>query len=94
MNDFPLVNFLKQIAKFPIEVFYDSILMYLEQMTSWELFAKGSSLSALLERSKVLRLMRPQGTTEGIEDRQLDDRSSWVMCAETSMNQSSSNQGS
>lgn len=68
--------------------------VYLEQRTSWDVWAAGSSFSRLLVRSRVCRWMRPQGTTEGRAARQLDDRSRWVIRDETSMNQSSSNQGS
>ncbi|TNN75317.1 hypothetical protein EYF80_014364 [Liparis tanakae] len=63
-------------------------------MTPWEFSASGSSFSRLLDRSRVSRWMRPQGTTEGSAARLLDDRSRWVIREETSMNQSSSSQGS
>lgn len=71
-----------------------SWLVYLEQMTSWELGAAGSSFRRLLDRSRVRRLIRPQGTTEGRDVRLLEDRSRWVVRDRMSMNQSSSNQGS
>lgn len=70
------------------------VYTYLEQMTSWEVWAAGSSFSRLLERSIDCRWRRPQGTTEGRAVRQLDDRSRCVIRDDRSMNQSSSNQGS
>lgn len=70
------------------------VYTHLEQMTSWEVWAAGSSFSRLLERSMDCRWRRPQGTTEGRAVRQLDDRSRCVIRDDRSMNQSSSNQGS
>lgn len=81
---------LKPMHSLSLEV----LCVYLEQMTSWEVRAAGSSFSRLLDRSIVCSCRRPQGTTEGRAVRQLDDRSRCVIRDDRSMNQSSSNQGS
>ena len=54
----------------------------------------GSSPRWLSERFSFRRLMRPQGTTEGRDARQLAERSSSVIWQEMSMSQSRSTQGS
>lgn len=77
---------------------YSWILCYgvtdLLQMISCDDAGVGSSRSWLWERLRERRCIRPQGTTDGNEHRQLWDRSRTVIRDDTSMNQSRSNQGS
>ena len=67
---------------------------YLEQMISSDDCTLGSSPRWLSERFSFRRLIRPQGTTEGRDTRQLAERSSSVIWQEMSMSQSRSTQGS
>lgn len=64
------------------------------QMISCDDVGVGSSRSWLWERLSERRCIRPQGTTDGNELRQLWDRSRTVIRDDTSMNQSRFNQGS
>lgn len=96
MSVYPVHHFIVYLKKLHLQSLscLGVIYTYLEQMTSWEVWAAGSSFSRLLERSIDCRWRRPQGTTEGRAVRQLDDRSRCVIRDDRSMNQSSSNQGS
>lgn len=64
------------------------------QMISCDEVGVGSSRSWLWHRLSERRWIRPQGTTDGSELRQLRDRSRTVIRDDTSMNQSRSNQDS